>query len=71
MDRLSQTTQQRNLEINMTTTTTANRTIADRSLLSFAVRVTTFTRCRVYDFADGSFFVLHDNGHVEANEFHA
>jgi hypothetical protein len=51
--------------------TTANRSLTDRSLLSFAIRVTTFTRCRVYDFADGSFFVLHDNGHVEANEFHA
>lgn len=47
---------------------TAARAIENRSLLSFAVRETTFSRCRVFDFADGSFFVIHDSGRVEANE---
>ena len=46
---------------------TAARATEDRSLIDFATKKTVFSRAVVYDFADGSFLVVHDSGRVEAN----
>ena len=50
--------------------TTADFAGQDQSMLSYAIKVTTFTTCKVYDFADGSYLVLHDSGRIEVNEVH-
>ena len=52
-------------------TTKAHNAQQDRSLITFAVKATEFSRCKVYDFADGSFLVVHDNGRTEVNTISA
>lgn len=43
----------------------------DRSFVQFATKVSVFSDCTIYDFADGSFLVVRDNGRTEVNENHA
>ena len=50
---------------------TAHRAKTEVSLRSFAIKTTVFSHCRIFDFADGSFLVVHDNGRVEANAISA
>lgn len=47
--------------------TSADKANAEQSFRSFAKLVTEFTRCKVYDFADGSFLTVWDNGRTEVN----
>lgn len=46
---------------------TAEKAKSDLSICKFAVKETVFTRCKVYDFADGSYLTLWDNGRIEVN----
>lgn len=51
--------------------TTADKALIDRSICAFALRSTEFSDCVIFDFADGSFLVVRDNGRVEANQINA
>jgi hypothetical protein len=46
---------------------TAAKAHQDASIRSYATKVTEFTRCKVYDFADGSFLTVWGNGRTEVN----
>lgn len=48
--------------------TTAEKAQQEASLRGLAVKTTAFTRLTVYDFADGSFLVVHANGRTEINK---
>lgn len=47
--------------------TAAAKAHQDASFRSFATKVTEFTRCKVFDFADGSFLTVWDSGRIEVN----
>lgn len=40
---------------------------ANQSCRSFAIKVSEFSRCKVYDFADGSYLTVWDSGRSEVN----
>lgn len=39
----------------------------DESFRGYAVKISGFSTCKLYDFADGSFLVVHDNGRTEVD----
>lgn len=47
--------------------TSAEKAQQDSSFRAFAVKVVEFTRCKVFDFADGSFLTVWDNGRTEVS----
>lgn len=55
----------------MAKTTTAHKAAAELALRGMAVKVSEFSRCKVYDFADGSFLTVWDNGRTEVNAVNA
>lgn len=46
---------------------TAAKAQSEQSFRSFATAVTEFSRCKVYDFADGSYLTVWDNGRTEVD----
>lgn len=47
--------------------TSAHKAEKDPSFRGFAMKVIEFSRCKLYDFADGSFLIVWDNGRTEVN----
>lgn len=50
-----------------TKVSSAAKAQADESYRCYAVKVCEFSTCKLYDFADGSFLVVHDNGRTEVD----
>ena len=57
--------------MNLNTKTSAEIAQFNSMYRKFALKVTEFTTCKLYDFADGSFLIVHDNGRTEVNHFYS
>lgn len=51
--------------------TTAAMAQQDKTFRAFAIKVTEFSNCKIFDFADGSFLTVWDNGRTEVNTINA